>query len=232
MGDVSTGEIGRFSGPNARPSAAATSGTRVASRDERGREQSQPPTKKGLTPVKTIAKLSVVGLVLVTSGVASAAVARRAVVSGLVCQATSGSVSRNQWGVNNPSTSSSASVLCPLTLTVRDNDGPYAASYLSSTGTNCDFASRLRPTVTIYDRNSTEDVSCTLFYLHHDGTIMGSATVKSTGYSSDYKILTFPAPDWLMSYQSLVVRCNIPPTQSGIGSSHVTAFNVQWCDQT
>jgi hypothetical protein len=181
--------------------------------------------------MKSIIKISILGLVVLFTGVAVAAITRELSVSGQICQATSGSVTIGQFGVQNNSNSTSATVLCPLQPVIRS--GHDARSYLSAAGSSCTFDPIRGPHVTFYDRHSTQDVSCTLRSQWDDGTISFTSTVSSSssGAAAQSRFWSTGGDRETMFGESWVVSCTIPPVENG-AVSHVTSFVLQYCDAT
>lgn len=120
---------------------------------------------------------------------------------GAVCVAVSGGAYMLFGGtVMNASSTSELNVMCPLV-----ND----SSHGSLAGA----------TIWVFDRNSTRDVSCTLFSETVSGSTVSSFsnTQTSSGFGSSVQTLSFPA---LGAGQHYFVTCSIPRTDGG-NVSHV-----------
>lgn len=114
-------------------------------------------------------------------------------------------IERNQWGVHNSSTSSTATVQCPFDL-------PFNASLRVNS-----------VWVTVYDRNPNQDVSCTLIGVGLEGNTLWTRTSSSNGSGAAHQFLSFSPPNTFTPSMNMV--CSLPPaTNSGV--SHVTTYRV------
>lgn len=114
-------------------------------------------------------------------------------------------VERNQFGVNNASTGSTASVQCPFQL-------PFNAS--------------LRVTsvfLTVYDRNPTTNINCTLTGVGLEGSTIWTRTASSSGSSATHQFLSFTPPSAFVATMNM--SCSIP-TATASGVSHITTYRV------
>lgn len=116
-------------------------------------------------------------------------------------------IDRNQWGVRNTSTTSSAVVQCPFNL-------PFNASLRVNS-----------VWVTVYDRNPTQNVSCTLVGVDLAGATLWSLTSSSSGSSAGYMSLPFYPPNSFT--HTMNMTCSLPPgINSGAGASHITTYRL------
>lgn len=114
-------------------------------------------------------------------------------------------IQRNQWGVHNTSSSNTASVQCPFNL-------PYSASLRVN-----------NVYVTVYDRNPSLNVSCTLTGVGLEGNTVWSRSSSSSGSSTTHQFLSFSPPSMFVATMNMT--CSIPPTTSP-EFSHVTTYRV------
>jgi hypothetical protein len=114
-------------------------------------------------------------------------------------------IQRNQWGVNNTSSSNTAIVQCPFNLPFNANlrvNGVYA---------------------TVYDRNPNVNVSCTLTGVGIEGATLWERSSSSSGSSVSHQFLSFSPPSQFT--HTMNMTCTIPPV-TGSGFSHVTTYRV------
>jgi len=111
-----------------------------------------------------------------------------------------------QYGVLNISSSNTAFVQCPFKL-------PFSANLKV---TNL--------TVTVYDRNNSADVSCTLTAVAIDGNTIWSTSRSSSGAGQGHKFLVFQPPNSIV-LGTLNMSCSIPPSTNS-GPSHVTTYRL------
>ena len=137
--------------------------------------------------------------------------------NGNICHAAAAELSkigRNQYGVHNASTTSAASVWCPIerrTLNSSDNEGP-----------------TINLEVKYYDRNSSSDVECTLMMFDVAGNAVWSSTRSSNGVNdaSSHALLFAPPYDHgALETNNMLINCSIPPAQNG-SVSHIAS--VYW----
>lgn len=143
---------------------------------------------------------------------------------GSFCQPMNGSQSitgLTQWGISNYSSSSSATVICPIAV-------PYDVN-LSSTpsGGSCSYNSYYNPIVSVYDRNSTTNVNCTLYSLFSDGSVFQSYSASSVGDQSASQDVGIGTTSTTLS-RYLVVMCSLPPSTAD-GNSAVSALYFEGC---
>lgn len=114
-------------------------------------------------------------------------------------------IERNQYGVHNTSSSSSATVQCPFYL-------PFNASLRVN-----------RVEVTVYDRHPNANVSCTLLGVTFAGNTLWTRSASSSGSGASHQLLIFSPPSSFT--HTMNMSCSIPAiTSSGI--SHVTTYRV------
>jgi hypothetical protein len=147
-------------------------------------------------------------LIAVSIGIAALASATDVLAkhNGNICQPIPGDVSkigRFHYGVHNTSTTAPAEVWCPI-------DRRYDLEESGAT---------LR--VTMYDRNTPEDVVCTAYVQDDDGDFLDTAMVNSAGNQVDFQTKIFTGLDPVNG--NTVVKCTIPPATAS-GSSHVASF--------
>jgi len=114
-------------------------------------------------------------------------------------------VERNQFGVSNASSSSTAFVQCPFQL-------PFNAA--------------LRVTnvwLTVYDRNPSTNINCTLTGVGLEGSTIWTRTASSSGSGGPHQFLSLTPPSTFVATMNLY--CSIPPTADS-RISHVTTYRV------
>ena len=131
-------------------------------------------------------------------------------MNGTGCQpednTTAANISRTQYGVQNNSTTTSATVWCPIQPTVP----ALWASY------------KLYSSLIAYDRHSSLDVQCTFFELYSTGdTYWSVGGLATTGSSLSPQQLVFNDTSYTNFGTDLAWRCTLPPQQSGSFPSHV-----------
>jgi hypothetical protein len=147
------------------------------------------------------------------------------VISGAICQGPSGSVQQDKWGIKNNS-GTAAVVACALPM---PNSSAGTAYLSGTTATNCGYSNLFKPYVTVYDRHSSQNVSCTLFALGFDGNTHASWSVASSSSQGSAQTLWFPFTDrWVVSNYTWYLECSIPPPENG-AVSHVTSVNMSFC---
>jgi hypothetical protein len=115
-------------------------------------------------------------------------------------------ITRNQYGLANTSTSSSAEVLC-------------AVNVIPGFSSTTFFAN-------VYNRNTTTSLACGVFELDSSGNTVASSTKSVTGsLSSGIQTITWtiPTTGGLALSSNMFVDCTIPPVQSS-QNSYVTSF--------
>jgi hypothetical protein len=172
--------------------------------------------------------LSIVAIIVCTGTTAFAKTGRTLMSHASDCQPTSGVVERSQFGVDNPSSSTATVVSCPIPVT--GILGSLLSAIPTSNGSNCMFTASARPGVVVYDRNLTQDVSCTLYVLSGLGNVFSSYTVASSGVNSAAQILAFPATTFEgITGAHVWISCTIPPADTA-GLSHVVGFSLNICE--
>jgi hypothetical protein len=140
---------------------------------------------------------------LLTTLAAGPARATQEFTNGITCNPGSGSIQYGNFGVDNTSTSASATVWCSPTHAVGANITSLA--------------------VGVYDRHSSQGVCCKFSVTDMGGNpSWSSANQCST--STGFSFLNFTPPANINGVVNL--SCTIPPKTSG-GSSHVTSMLVQ-----
>ncbi len=114
-------------------------------------------------------------------------------------------VERSKWGVHNTSTTNTASVECPFNL-------PFNASLRVSS-----------VWLTIYDRNPSQNVSCTLTGVGLDGATIWQSSNSSSGSSASSAFLSFFPPNQFIATMNMT--CSIPSATSS-GFSHISTYRV------
>lgn len=111
------------------------------------------------------------------------------------------------YGYSNLSTTSSATIICPL---VRLQDtSPWTSI-----------------TASLYDRNSSSEVSCEVWTSNRDGTGGVFTPIASSGNSASVQNVSVTASNsWANATSQVVIKCIIPP-YTGSGASHVVGFSV------
>ena len=142
-------------------------------------------------------------LALITALIAGPAQATQEFTNGITCNPGSGTIEYGHFGVDNPSTTTSATVWCSPTHTAGANINSVV--------------------VGVYDRHSTQGVCC-----HFSVTDMaGNASWTSANTCStvaNFSFLSFTAPPNINGVVNLT--CTLPP-KTGSGVSHVTSMLVQ-----
>jgi hypothetical protein len=109
------------------------------------------------------------------------------------------------YGVYNVS-SSTAQVQCPFN---NDFNGAYSVEDVY---------------VTVYDRSSTTDVSCTLYGVALDGNVIWQASGSSIGSSANNQFIRLHPPSSQL-LGTMNMSCTIPESTSA-GVSHVTTYRL------
>jgi hypothetical protein len=142
-----------------------------------------------------------------TSGVSS--------VSAIICNPVAGSggiINYGQYGVNNTSTTATATIECSVPLGQVPGSGTFSLVQ-----------------ITMYDRNPSSDVVCVATGVSAvSGGVNWTATVQTAGATSGPQTRNITPPSSASTIDALRIRCTIPPFVSGsIGdNSHVVAFKV------
>jgi hypothetical protein len=114
-------------------------------------------------------------------------------------------IERNQHGVHNTSSSTTAVVECPFNIPFRGN------------------LKVNRVEVTVYDRHSSANVSCTLIGVAMDGNTLWTTTSSTSGSQQGHKFLIFEPNRDLLG--ALNMSCSLPPITNS-GASHVTTYRI------
>jgi hypothetical protein len=151
---------------------------------------------------------------LILSGAAShSSAAATAFTHGSSCNprtpSDSAYIQYSRFGVSNPG-NGSMNVVCPLN-TLR-------ASALGNSEPNQFYA-------TLYDRTSTDDVSCTVYRLDVAGNIVETATNHTTSYSWLPTTLAFNLSSTTSSPFTYDAECYVPPS-GNYGPSYVVSFTT------
>lgn len=109
-----------------------------------------------------------------------------------------------QWGIHNGSTSTTALVSCGGHLEVGSDVYTIEA--------------------TVYDRNPSSDVCCTMEVQRSDGSFLSSAYRCSSGYGGGFQTLSWVPP--VNAAFTTNLECSIP-VSSTPGVSHVTTYRVK-----
>jgi hypothetical protein len=159
----------------------------------------------------SISALALTGAIGGTRGIREAAAAgpfNTVSFNGNFCQPNKASVDRLErhpnYGVYNSSTTDHANVECPVRVPLL----------------NRGFGGGK---VVVYDRSSTFDVSCTLYGLGADGTILWTNIQHSNGSGAASQTLTFSSQ--MTGFEQLNIECSIPPSQGG-SVSHIEMYQV------
>ena len=115
-------------------------------------------------------------------------------------------IDRNQWGVHNTSSSTTAVVDCPFKL-------PFSG-----------ILKVKEVDVTVHDRNNSANVSCTLTAVAMNGNTIWSISKSSSGAGQGHQFLVFQPPDSNV-LGTLNMSCSIPPS-TNTGVSHVTTYRL------
>jgi hypothetical protein len=139
---------------------------------------------------------------------ASSGYAADVLYHGSFCNTTdpAAQVVYNQWGVANISSSSSLTVNCGGVVAFTGAGGIQGVW------------------VSVYDRNGSQNVVCTLRTVAIDGTPTATRSASSS-FSSPYVLFLDISPPAVQILTTFNIQCTIPPsTASGI--SHVTTYRV------
>ena len=139
--------------------------------------------------------------------VSTSVVARDVLFAGSFCQPqdeNNNDLGYGQFGPFSPGPDSNI-VECPFLLVFADN----------LTVTNV--------SVTVYDRNRSENVSCTILGIDIAGNTIWSVSRSSSGSGFDQQFLV--ADVNRLTLGTMHMTCTIPPNQ-GFGLSHVTTYRV------
>lgn len=151
---------------------------------------------------------NVVALAAFASGLHSTnAFATDSRVSGNQCAVEYGSVTFDQFGVRNNSTTGAAAVWCSPSV-------PGAGTFTSAA-------------MAVYDRHNGADVECTLYGMNADGSIAWSQLKKSQGNDVGAIHLAYNYSGFPSSYYIVAFRCVIP-AKTNSGYSHVTSLRVSY----
>jgi hypothetical protein len=132
-------------------------------------------------------------------------------ISGVTCNPVAGSqnqVEYSRYGINNTSTSTAATVMCAIPL----------GMVVSATNTLSQVF------VTVYDRNSSSDVSCTLYQLDTGGGILWSnpsPIVSSGNNAGSQELDMLPGVTGKIAFRTWMLMCTLPP-RTASGDSHLT----------
>jgi hypothetical protein len=158
--------------------------------------------------------LAVVGCCAISANAGANAETMTA-MSGTACEpennTVAGLISRSIYGVQNNGSVSSATVWCPVPVTV--------ASAANSSIYNV-YASFV-----VYDRHPSANIACTLYELNPDGNVYWSFPANSSGSSSAAQSLNVIDQNGDNLGGNYVWKCVIPPTGGG-GISHLATYNT------
>ena len=134
-------------------------------------------------------------------------------IHGSMCQPSAASrpaVNYNQWGISNTSTAT-ANVVCPL-VTEMFEDTPLVAQAVF---------------VTLYDRSTSEDISCTARAVSLAGIQVWQAEFKSVGGGpgDGPQVRGVLAPDLSVAHLFFTVSCSLPGAD-GDSRSHLTRIEL------
>lgn len=144
----------------------------------------------------------------ITAAINLPVLAADVIYHGNFCTPNRTSVNRvefNQFGAHNISNSSSASIQCPFQL-------PFSAA--------------LKVTnvwLTVYDRNPSTNIECTLTGVGLEGSTIWTRTTSSSGSSAVHQFLSLTPPSTFVATMNL--SCSLPPTTNA-GASHLTTIRV------
>jgi hypothetical protein len=137
--------------------------------------------------------------------------------AGTVCRPNNGDLAKitytDNQGVVNTSTSSSATVYCPVD------------SFLDPHGVIISRSVR----VMVIDRSGSEAVSCTLKHFASDGTVVqtiGPLATSTTGKSSTAQALTFTITNDGQFRGYLNLFCTLPKGVDASSRSHVVSYKL------
>jgi hypothetical protein len=100
---------------------------------------------------------------------------------------------------------------------------------LGASAGGCNIDTSQRPWVDVYDRHSTQNVSCTLFHLDGSSVVIASFTASSSGSGNAAQRLFFAAEGEIVHPgDRLVATCSVPPITSDM--SYVSNFGVPACE--
>jgi hypothetical protein len=177
----------------------------------------------------SLVRVFVLGSLLLTAGSAHAIKGAIMPWGGNSCVpdlASQGFVDRNQFGVHNLSTTSAATVWCPISVSVIGGTFGFIGAWPNSIVV-CQGSASKAPFLMVYDRNNGADITCTWFLLNFDGTVNASVTASSSGFGSAAQQLTFLSDALVVELPS-VIRCSLPP-QTSNGVSHITSGKLLMC---
>lgn len=145
----------------------------------------------------------------VSAAFCSSALAADELYHGNFCapnQAHINRIERSQFGVHNTSSSTTAVVQCPFNV-----------PFVGNLNINSVW-------VTVYDRNPSVNVSCTLTIVNLQGGTTWSNTQSSSGSQTAHQFLGFEPPNNSV-LGTLNMSCSIPPSTNQ-GVSHITTYRI------
>jgi hypothetical protein len=145
----------------------------------------------------------VAAVVLLGAAITTTASAEQRGYSGTLCNGTDNNLMYTPMGVETTNLSSGR-VLC-------------GAAPLVGSDVN-------RIQATVYDRNPTADLCCTMIVLSADGLAITSALRCSSGNSNAAQLLSATFPTNVAG--SVVLQCDIPPA-APTGASRVSTYRVR-----
>ncbi len=111
-----------------------------------------------------------------------------------------------QWGVSNVS-NTLATVQCPFIHRFTHSSVPVN-----------------RVVVTLYDRHSQENVTCTLYGLGLEGSILWQVSQSSSGSGTQHKFMELKPPQQGVAGINMV--CTLPRLGENLGQSHIASYWV------
>jgi len=132
-------------------------------------------------------------------------------VNGTICHGATAAddarLGRSQYGVGNADGSNVANVICPLENLASDEITSAVAI--------------------VYDRHSSQDITCTLYRLLGSGEVditypPDSDTTSGSGAGTKVLSMSLPDPSPIVPY-NYIVACSLPPIGSG-GYSHIASI--------
>jgi hypothetical protein len=148
-------------------------------------------------------------VLLIGASASREARAQNAINSTVHCNPTGagGTIEYSQYGVHNLSTNSALTAECAVPVGLLGSVGLFSM------------------VLTVYDRNSSFNVTCTVMELDAGGASRWSLTKASSGDVAGPQQLSFPLPATARANSAWRVSCFIPPSTSS-GFSHLSSIYV------
>jgi hypothetical protein len=159
--------------------------------------------------------LAFVALILASAALSSTASARNYSIHAGICRpepASLGTAEYDQYGVHNTSTTAKLTVECPLPLAYPESGPPPLVNEVD---------------ITVYTRNSVDNVECALEQVDIYGNILGLLINRTFNQGPGSGPIVLPIQPYAQDASGMWrVRCTIPTVEAG-WFSHVTSIFVQ-----